>query len=217
MQTRIRITSEMVRQSQSEDDPWRLGNQVLYDLCGTHPKHFDDAEIVGKVWLIGRAYAASLERGRGVTVGPDVPNDLFYTKHLTKMFRASQLDKKLKALETTTDVNESNVAKMLDAHGYLVGLFEKLTSKGKRSLASKYLHFHRPNLFFIYDSRAMSSIRRLSVPGRVIDAPRSADTQYAQFVSKALGLRDHVRDEFGAQLSPRQFDRLLLATFMLRE
>ncbi len=110
---------------------------------------------------------------------------------------------------------EANVGPVLDAHGYLVRLFEKLTSKGKRSLASKYLHFHRPNLFFIYDSRAMSSIRRLSVPGQVIHAPRSADCEYAAFVSKALGLREQIRAEFGAQLTPRQLDRLLLAIVTL--
>jgi len=35
---------------------------VLYDLCKQHPLHTDADEIVGKVWLIGRSYAAAIER-----------------------------------------------------------------------------------------------------------------------------------------------------------
>lgn len=41
---------------------WDLGNRVLYDLCQSHPEHTRDDEIVAKIWLIGRSYAASIER-----------------------------------------------------------------------------------------------------------------------------------------------------------
>ncbi len=102
---------------------------------------------------------------------------------------------------------------MLDAHGYLVKLFERLTTKGKRSLASKYLHFHRPDLFFIYDSRAASSIRRLGMAQIEIEAPPTADAQYAKFVGAALGVSHHVSKKFRKTLSPRQLDRLLLTAF----
>ena len=43
---------------------WDLGNRVLYDLCQNHPRHRVADEIVAKVWLIGRSYAASIERRR---------------------------------------------------------------------------------------------------------------------------------------------------------
>ena len=106
---------------------------------------------------------------------------------------------------------------MLGAHAYLVRLFHDLTKKSKRSLASKYLHFHLPNLFFIYDSRAASSIRALGIPRPVINVPRGADPEYAQFVSAAIGVREHVLSRFGERLSPRQLDRLLLATIESRD
>lgn len=206
------LTAQSVEQAQDGADPWRVGNQVLYDLCQRCPGHTDDAEIVAKVWLIGRAYSASIERGKGDAVGPDVPNDVFYTEHVAPALRTSALDRKLAALMKFEILDRSSVAQVLDTHGYLVTLFEKLTNKGKRSLASKYLHFHRPDLFFIYDSRAASSIRHLAVARLEVDSP-DADAQYAKFVGAALGVSQHVRKKFKKTLSPRQLDRLLLATF----
>jgi hypothetical protein len=43
---------------------WDLGNQVLYSLCQAHPRHDHSDAIVAKVWLIGRSYAAAIERER---------------------------------------------------------------------------------------------------------------------------------------------------------
>ena len=51
-----------------EPSPWDLGNQVLYSLCLDHPYHTDGAAIIAKFWLIGRSYAAAIERRR------DAPN-----------------------------------------------------------------------------------------------------------------------------------------------
>lgn len=46
------------------DSAWDMGNQVLYDLCRRHPGHSEPGEILAKIWLIGRSYAAAIERGR---------------------------------------------------------------------------------------------------------------------------------------------------------
>jgi len=43
---------------------WDLGNRILYDMCQSYPGHSKDDEIVAKIWLIGRSYAASIERRR---------------------------------------------------------------------------------------------------------------------------------------------------------
>ena len=61
----MRLTAPFLQQTLSEDDPWSIGNQVLYDLCQRYPRHTVDSEIIAKIWLIGRAYSASIERGRG--------------------------------------------------------------------------------------------------------------------------------------------------------
>ncbi len=211
------LTKRLVQRVLSEADPWCIGNEVLYDLCRRYPRHTVDAEIVAKVWLIGRAYSAALERGRGKASGSDLSNERFYTEATPKALRKSCLDDDLDALARLKEANASNVAPILAAHAHLVGLFYDLTNKSKRSLASKYLHFHLPNLFFIYDSRAALGIRALGIPRQVVNVPPGADPEYAQFVSAAIGVRQFVLSQFGARLSPRQLDRLLLSTFESRD
>jgi hypothetical protein len=40
-------------------------------------------------------------------------------------------------------------------------LFAAITQREKRSLASKYLHFHVPHVFYLYDSRARRAITKV--------------------------------------------------------
>jgi hypothetical protein len=213
----MRLTAPFLQQTLSEDDPWSIGNQVLYDLCQRYPRHTVDSEIIAKIWLIGRAYSASIERGRGKAADSGLSNDRFYAEAVPKALRASRLDEKLGALAKLKETNESNVGPVLDAHTNLVHVFQGLTNKSKRSLASKYLHFHRPDLFFIYDSRAVQGIRALGIPARALDVPPSADREYARFVCAAISVREYVRSELLRRLSPRELDRLLLVTAASRK
>ena len=43
---------------------WEFGNSILYRMCEENPLHNDADVIVGKIWLIGRSYAAAIERRR---------------------------------------------------------------------------------------------------------------------------------------------------------
>ena len=99
---------------------------------------------------------------------------------------------------------------ILAVHGYLVAELAKLTGKDKRSFASKYLHFHRPSLFFIYDSRAITAIGALGIRRTQATAVHGVDAEYAKFVVALLSLREDISSKFGVVLSPRQLDRLLL-------
>ena len=49
------------------DDTWDLGNNVLYDLCKNNFYHKRNSEIIAKIWLIGRAYSASLDSLRQIS------------------------------------------------------------------------------------------------------------------------------------------------------
>jgi hypothetical protein len=193
-----------------KDDPWAIGNEVLYDLCRRYPYHERDDEIIAKVWLIGRAYSASIERGRGDAAGVGLSNDQFYCSALPMALRKSNLDLMLADLKDVREITDANAARVLKVHAHLVKVFFSLTRKDKRSLASKYLHFHRPDLFFIYDSRAAAGIRKLDLGPNTLHAPK-ADGPYLQFVAAALRLRREVEKKFGKLLTPRQLDRLLLA------
>ena len=172
-----------------------------------------DSEIIAKIWLIGRAYSASIERGRGKAADSGLSNDRFYTEAVPKALRASRLDEKLEALAKLKETKESNVGPVLDAHAHLVHVVPRPDEQEQTvARVRSTSHFHRPDLFFIYDSRAVQGIRALGIPARALEVPPSADREYARFVGAAIGVREYVRSELRRRLSPRELDRLLLAT-----
>jgi len=184
---------------------WDLGNQVLYDMCRSHPGHKADDEIVAKVWLIGRSYAASIERRRNAKN----TGDNFYETVVAPMMRKNPIDSWLGEIIQT---NKPGNAKTIAIHKRLMDLFHSITDLEKRSLASKYLHFHKPDAFFIYDSRARRSITKV-VP-RLNEIPElkadEFDPEYRDFVRRCIWLRDEVRKHLGTTLTPREIDKLLL-------
>ena len=102
----------------------------------------------------------------------------------------------------------------IEIHKRLQDLFLSFTGLEKRSLASKYLHFHFPNVFYIYDSRARRAIQKLVT--RLTSIPDTAteirDSQYKDFVRRCSWLRSRLDDFHGVRLTPREIDNLLLAT-----
>ncbi|HEU0215040.1 MAG TPA: hypothetical protein VFQ90_00145 [Stellaceae bacterium] len=79
---------------------------------------------------------------------------------------------------------------------------------------SKYLHFHCPDHFFIYDSRAVSGIKRLT--GKLetlktrLPSLGSYDPEYADFFERCERLSTEVAAKIGRQPNPRELDNVLL-------
>ena len=187
-------------------DAWDLGNEVLYKLCSAHPFHKTKQEIIAKIWLIGRSYAAALERRKNKDDGP--AGDLFYEDKVVSEIKASQIDTWLVLLKNT-----SKPESIIETHSKLTELFYSISELEKRSLASKYLHFHRPNLFFIFDSRAMKAIRKItpSASNQLPDlSPSEFDKEYMRFYRRCLWLQSDLQNRIGISLSPRQIDKVLL-------
>lgn len=190
------------------NDPWTLGNATLYDLCKNYPKHKTDEEIAAKIWLIGRAYAASIERRKNKTN----INDDFYTDTVIPTIKNSDIDKWLYECE-----NIKGKEICLAVHKKVTNLFKTISGLEKRSLASKYLHFHLPHQFFIYDSRAVSSIkyllRELKLEKTRIEIDESnSDKEYALFYNKCILVRDEIQKQYNISLDARQLDSLLIDT-----
>ena len=120
-----------------------FANGVLYDLCKNYPHHSERCVILAKILLIGRAYAAAIERRKS---GAEI-NDDFYEKIVVPMFLKSNIDKKISSLAKCDTLSKENLPAVLSVHKYLVARMRTITGLDKRSLASKYLHFHRPELF----------------------------------------------------------------------
>ena len=121
--------------------PWDLGNRVLYRLCEDHPKHTDPGIVISKIWLIGRAYAAAIERRKEAKHA----SDDFYESVVGRKLTSPKIDKWLTSLPITDPWED--LVLCVKVHKRLMDMFSRMTGLDKRSLASKYLHFHRPDLF----------------------------------------------------------------------
>lgn len=188
--------------------PWDLANQVLYSLCRDHPKHDCGDAIIAKVWLIGRSYAAAIERRKNAKGS----SDNFYEKMVVKEMKKPAVDQWLSSLPDRMNDPWRELGQVVVVHKRLMDLFTKITDLEKRSLASKYLHFHRPDLFFIYDSRAKGAIGKATPSIRTIARiqAKQADPEYLTFVRRCQWIRDDVAQRFNTLLTPRQLDKILL-------
>jgi hypothetical protein len=187
--------------------PWDLGNKVLYDVCKKNPLHKDAPTVLAKVWLIGRAYAAAIERRRG----KEDQNDDFYIQTVAPRIIRSDIDTWIESAAKHTRPSDKSFNTILSVHAAVTGLFSEISGLEKRSLASKYLHFHLPRLFYIYDTRAVEAMRFLApVVGRARGSNESCDNEYRKFAEKCLRLQMHIKDTFRVYLTPRQIDNLLL-------
>lgn len=193
-------------------DPWSLGNDILYKMCADYFKHDSSEKIIAKVWLIGRSYAVALERRKNKI--QDYESDKFYTEVVVNAFQLSKLDKIMDDIKINTKLNPDTLIKTIELHFYLTKLLNEITELNKRSFSSKYLHFHMPNLFYIYDSRATKALRKfkINIPDnlKLSVTDKKFDKEYSEFACKCFVLTNQVKELFGIELTPRQIDNLLL-------
>jgi hypothetical protein len=190
--------------------PWDLGNKVLYTLCKSNFTHTDNQSRIAKFWLIGRTYSVAVERRKNKS--KKETNESFYTNKLVSSIHWKILDNRLLRLLKTRTLDKQNYSKVFELHKYLMDELYRITLLHKRSLSSKYLHFHLPNLFYIYDKRASDAISLLRVkPSKKYEELKPlADTQYFNYVVKCIELTAFINAKYKIKLTPRQLDNLLL-------
>ena len=194
----------------STDSRWVYGNSVLYRMCKEEPEHKKIDVIVGKIWLIGRSYAAAIERRKNAVDGGD---DFYYDVVAPKMLEIGQeLDDRIARLRNSTRLIVDDVEEILGTHKFLMDTFYELTGLEKRSLASKYLHFHCPEKFFIYDSRARVGIGKLvkRPDKRFLENVSDYDIEYGDYVCRMVELQEYLAEQFGGYELPRKLDSFLL-------
>ncbi|MFV1977306.1 MAG: hypothetical protein ACC651_16305 [Candidatus Scalindua sp.] len=181
------------------DDNLGYGNIVLYKMCEDRLLHDDIDTITSKLWIIGRSYAASIERRAGKK---------FKIEDAAKILKRSSLDKKISSLRSLGRIDSKNVDELLKTHLYLMSLFKKATGVEKRSLASKYLHFHAPSSVFIYDSVVKDKLRKTLRPIKArFPITKKYDDEYESHVERCLYYRDKIYEkELGLLVSPRKLD-----------
>ena len=191
------------------DDYSGYGNKVLYQMCKDAPKHVSIDEISGKIWIIGRSYSASIERKAGANM---VEGEDFIKTKVAPAMRNSGIDTWLESVSSISRLTDKNIELSLACHKKLTDLFKKITGIDKRSLASKYLHFHRPQAFFIFDSVANTNIRARLRDKKIRHSyPKGYDNEYSSFVTRCVYYRDNYFEEkIGGLATPRKLDMELL-------
>lgn len=205
-----------IRSSKKETDYARIGNKVLYDLCKEHPNHNDEAEIIAKVWLIGRSYAASIERSKNRK--KKVSNDFFKDEVALKFKHGNAFDNCISKVIDIRQLTEKDIPIILEAHKKATDLIKEITGDNKRSFVSKYLHFHFPNLFFIYDSRVAGVINKVvydcEIPHKKYKEflpkdKKKTDVVYADFFVKCFLLKQFFASNH-ILITPREIDNYLI-------
>lgn len=189
---------------------WEYGNSVLYRMCEEQPDHKDIDVIVGKIWLIGRSYAAAIERRKNAVDGGD---DFYYDVVAPKLLEIGpELDDQIAGLKKSNGLIVDDVKEILSTHKFLMDTFYELTGLEKRSLASKYLHFHCPEKFFIYDSRARAGVGKLvKRPDKgLLNSVPDYDSEYGDFVCRMIELQEYLDEQLGVYELPRKLDSFLL-------
>lgn len=189
---------------------WEYGNTVLYRMCEEEPEHKQIDVIAGKIWLIGRSYASAIERRKNAGV---VGDDFYYNVVAPKLLEVGpELDDRITRLRESTGLIANDVKMVLSTHKFLTDVFYELTGLEKRSLASKYLHFHCPEKFFIYDSRARAGIRKLvKRPEKgILTDVSDYELEYGDFVCRMLELQEYLNEQIGVYELPRKLDSFLL-------
>lgn len=191
--------------------PWDFGNDILYKLCRENFHHKDESHILAKVLFIGRIYAAAVERRKNKA---DEINDEFYLDVIIPTFKNSGLDEKLDILNRIIEPSIDDLPLILETHGNLTKTLFKITGLDKRSFSSKYLHFHLPKLYFIYDSRALKGLRSFinRVPKEYDQfiRLRDVDEEYSKFYCKCHAIKKQAGLNYNTSLTNREFDNILI-------
>jgi hypothetical protein len=136
--------------------------------------------------------------------------DSFYESKVVPKILSSRLDEHLYKVKQFSEISSESIPIILKTHKYLTDLFARISGKDKRSLASKYLHFHCPSLFFLYDSRAVRGSRAALPRFRTKTPSKNVDSEYSKFFSRATQIRDDIHRNEGRLLSVREIDNILI-------
>ncbi len=192
-----------------KENNWAFFNSLLYKMCSEYFEHKNVDVVMAKVCIIGRAYSASIERRK--IKDKKITSDGYYEKIVAPAIIGSDIDKWLSCLKRFKTISEENLPDILKTHLKVMKLFNRISGMDKRSLASKYLHFHLPDLFYIYDSRAVKGLRLILPNFRVKNKLNGYDEEYSKFCQKLFYLQEKIGGRFGKKLTTRQLDRLLLS------
>lgn len=193
--------------SKNMNELWCVSNDVLYEMCKKYPLHKDVSEVVAKIFLIGRSYAAAIERTKNTHIYEERIPGLVH-KH------GKNIDFNL------SECNKENLQNIFSTYDLVLRSFHEVSGKWNRSLVSKYLHFHKPENFYLMDSRAKKGLSEILKLYPAISSAKNEgkrqysvskeSAEYMNFYLKCQICKQELEKEFNCTLSIRDFDNLLL-------
>lgn len=169
--------------------------RALYELCFLHRHHFRNEIVADKLRMILR-YCAD----RGLQL-----NDFSPEMSALRLERAG-VDRWFAGLSTAEEIDPALV---FEVHKRVMDVFDDLPAPQSRSLASKYLHFHFPELFYLYDSRVEAAALALGRGEWGYLAWSEHDPDYARYFACCRRLAEEFTPLAGRQPNPREMDRIL--------
>jgi len=173
---------------------WRQIDRFLEDMCKKFPAHKNVKEVIVKVTAIDRLYRAMLYRGR---------QD--YHKIATGL-RDSDIDKVLRQINGLLSIK--NLPQVLEATKIVAGLGNPKKPR-YWVFASKYLHFHKPKLFPLFDKNAKDKCnalcRRLGLTNEYLNSMN----EYEAFCRQLLSLQKVLVHKTRCKASLSDLDKFL--------
>ncbi|MDR3394263.1 MAG: hypothetical protein P4L70_04615 [Parasulfuritortus sp.] len=171
--------------------------RALYELCFMHRHHFQDDIVADKLRMMVRV---CVEQGLLV-------ND-FSAELVAHRLGRSGIDRWFASLATAEHLD---LALVFELHKRVMDVFSDLPEMQARSLAAKYLHYHFPELFYIYDAGLETAAFDLGEGECGYLARAEHDPIYGAFFSCCRKLADKLAPLAGHRLSPRELDLILRA------
>lgn len=208
-----KLAKDKINNYDFNDKTYVLSDKILYKMTNDYYSNRDVNIIVSKLMIIGKTYSAALERvkDKGKIVN-------YYD--VAAAISNSNIEDNIEKLKKCWKLDDNTMVEVLKLHKKLTDIFENYTGLEKRSLASKYLHFHLPNIVFIYDSRVSSVIgefvngrcdykKKIENTGTSLD---DIDGEYANFCYKAYEIYKAIsnKSKFSEEPTPRYIDRILI-------
>lgn len=171
--------------------------RALYELCFMHRFHNQDEIVADKLRMIVRA---CVDQGQAIAeYSPELAAHLIVRSGVDRWFAS---------LATAEHIDP---ALKFDLHKRVMDVFVDLPETQARSLASKYLHYHFPELFFIYDAGVERAAYDLGEGECGYLARGDHDPLYSSFFACCRKLSDRYGNAIGRPLNPRELDMVLRA------
>jgi len=111
----------------NEGNKWSFGNGILYDMCRENSEHICAEVIIGKIWLIGRSYAAAIERRKKFNES-DVGDNFYCNVVAPKMLEIGpELDRRINNLKQFDCIRKEHLKEIVDTHLFLTNIFSDIT------------------------------------------------------------------------------------------